>query len=75
MITLFGTPRGHGHCIVKGGRINEMMAELFDTEMGYCKGSVVPCTLPTTTAGEIAAWRSASLADRRLDTDKVGMLG
>jgi acetoin:2,6-dichlorophenolindophenol oxidoreductase subunit alpha len=32
------THRGHGHCIAKGGRLNEMMAELFGRKTGYCKG-------------------------------------
>ncbi|MDR1656303.1 MAG: thiamine pyrophosphate-dependent dehydrogenase E1 component subunit alpha [Deltaproteobacteria bacterium] len=32
------THRGHGHLIAKGGRLNEMMAELFGKSGGYCKG-------------------------------------
>lgn len=32
------THRGHGHCIAKGGNVNQMMAELFGKTTGYCKG-------------------------------------
>lgn len=32
------THRGHGHCIAKGAHVNQMMAELFAKETGYCKG-------------------------------------
>ena len=32
------THRGHGHCIAKGAHLNEMLAELFGKETGYCKG-------------------------------------
>ena len=30
--------RGHGHCIAKGADIRRMMAELFGSVDGYCKG-------------------------------------
>jgi len=32
------THRGHGHAIAKGGKINELMAEIFGKETGCCKG-------------------------------------
>ncbi len=32
------THRGHGHMIAKGASMNRMMAELFGTRHGYCKG-------------------------------------
>lgn len=32
------THRGHGHLIAKGGKLNLMMAELFQKKSGYCKG-------------------------------------
>jgi pyruvate dehydrogenase E1 component alpha subunit len=32
------THRGHGHLIAKGGRLPEMMAEIFGKRTGYCKG-------------------------------------
>jgi pyruvate dehydrogenase E1 component alpha subunit len=32
------THRGHGHLIAKGGKLNLMMAELFQKKTGYCKG-------------------------------------
>jgi TPP-dependent pyruvate/acetoin dehydrogenase alpha subunit len=32
------THRGHGHCIAKGARLADMMAELLAKETGYCRG-------------------------------------
>ena len=32
------THRGHGHLIAKGGKIDQMMAELYGKITGYCKG-------------------------------------
>jgi pyruvate dehydrogenase E1 component alpha subunit len=32
------THRGHGHLIAKGGKLAQMMAELFGKRTGYCKG-------------------------------------
>ena len=32
------THRGHGHLIAKGGKLDLMMAELFQKSTGYCKG-------------------------------------
>lgn len=32
------THRGHGHCIAKGGKVNQMMAEIFGKPEGYCRG-------------------------------------
>lgn len=32
------THRGHGHLIAKGGKLKEMMAEIFGKRTGYCKG-------------------------------------
>ena len=32
------THRGHGHCIAKGGRLPEMMAELCGKQTGYSRG-------------------------------------
>ena len=32
------THRGHSHLIAKGGRLAEMMAEIFGKRTGYCKG-------------------------------------
>ncbi|MFN8525221.1 MAG: thiamine pyrophosphate-dependent dehydrogenase E1 component subunit alpha [Chloroflexota bacterium] len=36
--TITSTHRGHGHCIAKGGDVNQMMAELLGRETGYCHG-------------------------------------
>ena len=32
------THRGHGHLIAKGGKLAEMMAEIYGKRTGYCKG-------------------------------------
>ncbi len=32
------THRGHGHCLAKGGKLPQMMAELCGKATGYCKG-------------------------------------
>jgi TPP-dependent pyruvate/acetoin dehydrogenase alpha subunit len=32
------THRGHGHLIAKGGKLAQMMAEIFGKRTGYCKG-------------------------------------
>ncbi len=35
---LTSTHRGHGHFIARGGHIDQMMAELFGKQTGFCKG-------------------------------------
>lgn len=35
---ILSTHRGHGHCIAKGARVDQMMAEFFGREAGYCRG-------------------------------------
>ena len=32
------THRGHGHCVAKGGRLDQMMAEVMGKVSGYCRG-------------------------------------
>ena len=36
--TIISTHRGHGHCIAKGADVIGMMAELFGSSEGLCKG-------------------------------------
>src|SRR5215211_8765175 len=36
--TITSTHRGHGHCIAKGGDMQQMMAELLGKATGYCRG-------------------------------------
>ncbi len=36
--TIISTHRGHGHCIAKGADVIGMMAELFGSSAGLCKG-------------------------------------
>lgn len=35
---IISTHRGHGHLIAKGGKTNQMMAEIYGKKTGYCKG-------------------------------------
>jgi pyruvate dehydrogenase E1 component alpha subunit len=35
---IVSTHRGHGHCIARGGRLPEMVAEVMGKEPGYCRG-------------------------------------
>lgn len=35
---IVSTHRGHGHCIARGGRLPEMVAEIMGKEPGYCRG-------------------------------------
>ncbi len=35
---IISTHRGHGHCIAKGAKVDQMMAEILGKETGYCKG-------------------------------------
>ena len=35
---IVSTHRGHGHCIAKGAKIHEMIAELFGKKTGCCRG-------------------------------------
>ncbi|MFH1569252.1 MAG: thiamine pyrophosphate-dependent dehydrogenase E1 component subunit alpha [Gemmatimonadota bacterium] len=35
---IVSTHRGHGHCIARGGRLPEMVAEITGKEPGYCRG-------------------------------------
>ncbi|MCL5102993.1 MAG: thiamine pyrophosphate-dependent dehydrogenase E1 component subunit alpha [Armatimonadetes bacterium] len=32
------THRGHGHCLAKGAKLNEVMAEIFSKQTGCCRG-------------------------------------
>ena len=36
--TITSTHRGHGHCILKGGDVRRMFAELYGKADGYCRG-------------------------------------
>jgi pyruvate dehydrogenase E1 component alpha subunit len=49
------THRGHGHIIAKGGSLNEMMAELFGKEAGYCKGKGGSMHIADATKGILGA--------------------
>lgn len=49
------THRGHGHIIAKGGNLDNMMAELFGKETGYCKGKGGSMHIADATKGILGA--------------------
>ncbi|MDQ6523930.1 thiamine pyrophosphate-dependent dehydrogenase E1 component subunit alpha [Nocardioides sp. LHD-245] len=49
------THRGHGHCIAKGGRLREMMAELYGREGGYALGRSGSMHIADNTVGILGA--------------------
>ena len=49
------THRGHGHLIAKGGKVNEMMAELYGKKTGYCKGKGGSMHIANTDIGILGA--------------------
>jgi TPP-dependent pyruvate/acetoin dehydrogenase alpha subunit len=49
------THRGHGHCIAKGGRVLEMMGELFGREGGYALGRSGSMHIADNTVGILGA--------------------
>lgn len=49
------THRGHGHIIAKGGNLDNMMAELFGRETGYCKGKGGSMHIADATKGILGA--------------------
>jgi len=49
------THRGHGHCLAKGGKLPEMMAELCGRETGYCRGRGGSMHIADVQAGNLGA--------------------
>jgi len=49
------THRGHGHCLAKGGKLPEMMAELCGKATGYCKGRGGSMHIADVTKGNLGA--------------------
>jgi len=49
------THRGHGHLIAKGGKVDEMMAELYGKKTGYCKGKGGSMHIANTDIGILGA--------------------
>jgi len=49
------THRGHGHCIAKGGKLNELMAEILGKKTGCCKGKGGSLHLADVTTGNLGA--------------------
>ena len=49
------THRGHGHLIAKGGKTDQMMAELYGKKTGYCKGKGGSMHIAATELGILGA--------------------
>lgn len=49
------THRGHGHCIAKGGRVTEMLGELYGREGGYALGRSGSMHIADNTVGILGA--------------------
>lgn len=49
------THRGHGHCIAKGGKLPELMAEILGKATGVCKGKGGSLHLADVTTGNLGA--------------------
>jgi pyruvate dehydrogenase E1 component alpha subunit len=49
------THRGHGHCIAKGGKLNELMAEILGKKTGCCKGKGGSLHLADVATGNLGA--------------------
>lgn len=49
------THRGHGHCLAKGGKLPQMMAELCGKATGYCKGRGGSMHIADVTKGNLGA--------------------
>ncbi len=49
------THRGHGHCIAKGGKLNELMAEILGKATGCCRGKGGSLHLADVSTGNLGA--------------------
>ena len=49
------THRGHGHCIAKGGKLDELMAEILGKATGCCRGKGGSLHLADVTTGNLGA--------------------
>ncbi len=49
------THRGHGHCIAKGGKLTELMAEILGKKTGCCKGKGGSLHLADVSTGNLGA--------------------
>lgn len=49
------THRGHGHCIARGADLNQMTAELFGKQTGYCAGRGGSMHIADMSAGNLGA--------------------
>ena len=77
------THRGHGHCIAKGARLDQAMAELMGKATGYCKGRSGSMHIADFTKGNLGAnaivgggipiAAGAALAAKMRGTDQVAV--
>jgi len=52
---IVSTHRGHGHCIAKGGKLPELMAEILGKKTGCCKGKGGSLHLADVSTGNLGA--------------------
>ncbi|MEW6755816.1 MAG: thiamine pyrophosphate-dependent dehydrogenase E1 component subunit alpha [Candidatus Latescibacterota bacterium] len=52
---IVSTHRGHGHCIARGARLPEMVAEIMGREAGYCRGRGGSMHIADTATGNLGA--------------------
>jgi pyruvate dehydrogenase E1 component alpha subunit len=77
------THRGHGHCLAKGAKLNQMFAELLGKEAGYCRGKGGSMHIADMESGNLGAnaivggsagiATGAAMSAKRRGTDQVAV--
>src|SRR5215475_9921758 len=77
------THRGHGHCLAKGAKLDNMFAELLGKEAGYCKGKGGSMHIADPDTGNLGAnaivggsagiATGAALSSKRMKTSQVAV--
>ncbi len=77
------THRGHGHCLAKGARLDQMFAELLGKEAGYCRGKGGSMHIADLESGNLGAnaivggsagiATGAAMSARRRGSDQVAV--
>lgn len=77
------THRGHGHCLAKGAKLNQMFAELLGKEAGYCHGKGGSMHIADIESGNLGAnaivggsagiATGAAMSAKRRGTDQVAV--
>jgi pyruvate dehydrogenase E1 component alpha subunit len=75
--------RGHGHCLAKGGSVDQMFAELLGKEAGYCRGKGGSMHIANPDSGNLGAnaivggsagiATGAAFSAKRLNTKQVAV--